>query len=440
MKLLFIISSLLILSTNAFTQKIDTARLNRLINHIESNSQDIGAISIFKEGREVYQKEFGQQAIPKLKWNSHTKYHTGSITKVFTAVLIWKLIENGKLSLNDKLAEFYPQIPNAQKITIKHLLEHSSGIKRDYGLRADKKNWLVNELVPDKEIIDEITRQGVEFEPGDSVSYSNSGYYLLKNIAERKYSKPYGQLIKKYIIKPNGLKDFASADMNPQNIFSSYAYNHLEHDWKEKPDYEYRNIIGIGDIATTPAQLNKFFYRLFKGKIVSTATLQQMLPTADEEFGRNLAAVNFYKKTFYGHAGDTRGSHSLAIYDIANNTGIAITLNGVRYPHNNFYIDILKAVYSNTDSLPYFASAAEMETYTGVYYNEAHQLKLRIYIDEQYGLLCEEIAEEISYPLWPYEKNKVRFDKFGIKMSFRENEMLLEQDGVNITLKKLEDR
>jgi D-alanyl-D-alanine carboxypeptidase len=436
MKLSYISLLLFVPCLNLSAQQISSEKLNRLIDHIEISNQGTGAVSVFKDGKEIYQRSFGQKAIPDLKWNLHTKYRAGSITKVFTAVLIWQLIEDGKLSLDDKLSSFYPQIPNAQKITIKNLLEHSSGVKRDYGNNPDHEDWLIKQLVTDKEIIDEITRQGVAFEPGDSAAYSNSGFYLLKNIAEKKYGKPYGELIRKNIIKPYRLKDLASADMAPGNVFGAYGYNYLLDTWTKKQDYEYRNIIGVGDIATTPTQLNKFFHDLFSGKIVSNKILQQMLPAENEEFGRNLTTVNIYKKVLYGHAGDTRGSHALAVYDTANNIAIAICINGERYPHNNIYVDILKTIYTENTELPYFASKNEINGFTGLYNDDASGLKLRVYIHEQYGLMCEDVREEVSFPLQPSEHNKVRFDNLGIKIEFTKEGMILLQNGTTTILKR----
>jgi D-alanyl-D-alanine carboxypeptidase len=224
--------------------------------------------------------------------------------------------------------------------------------------------------------------------------------------------------------------------MMPGKLYGSFAYNYTANAWKQKKEYEYRNIIGVGDIATTPTQLNRFFYNLFQGKIVSRNTLLQMLPADNEEFGRNLTTVNIYKKILYGHAGDTKGSHSLAVYDTVNNIAIAICISGERYPHNNIYVDILKTIYTEQTDLPYFASAKEISDYSGTYKDETSGLKLRIYLDEQYGLMCEDVNEEVSFPLSPYELNKVRFDMLGIRMEFRASELILLQNGTNTTLKK----
>jgi len=426
---------LLIASRSASAQYINTKSLDRFINHIETYNQSVGAISVFKNGKEVYQRNFGQPATPDQVWDQHTKYQVGSITKVFTAVLIWKLIEEGKLSLDDRLSDYYPQIANAQKISIKNLLEHSSGIK-NYLLKADSTGWLQRRQVTDEEIIREIVHQGTAFEPGTEVSYSNSGYYLLKNIVEKKYGATYGELLKKKIIAPNHLKDFASADMNPTNVFNSFAYHYKDTVWQKMQDYDYRNTLGVGDIVTTPTQLNKFFFRLFQGKVVRPESLAQMIPTEKEDFGRNLMSVLFYKRTFYGHGGDTRGTHSLAVYDPENNINIAVTINGQRYPHNDLYVGLFKTIYATDTSLPYFIPTMDLERYAGVYTSAEHELKLKIFVDEHYGLMCEDLNAEAMYPLMPYKHNKLKFDGLGIDMEYKVQEMLFSQNGVKITLKK----
>ena len=111
---------LAILPTFLFAQNINSEKLNNYFNSIENKNLGIGSISIFKNGKEVYARNFGQQNIPGLTYDQNTKYHVGSVTKMITAVLIFKLIEENKLQLTDKLAEFYPQIPNSDKITIKN--------------------------------------------------------------------------------------------------------------------------------------------------------------------------------------------------------------------------------------------------------------------------------------------------------------------------------
>jgi D-alanyl-D-alanine carboxypeptidase len=101
---------------------------------------------------------------------------------MITAVLIFKLIEENKLHLEDKLSEFFPEIPNSNAITIKNLLEHTSGLG-SYVVK-DGEVW-VTEKASDQQIMDLIIQQGKSFEPGEKVAYSNSAYYLLTKILEK---------------------------------------------------------------------------------------------------------------------------------------------------------------------------------------------------------------------------------------------------------------
>ncbi|WP_222167225.1 serine hydrolase domain-containing protein [Edaphocola aurantiacus] len=434
MKTYIVPLSLVLCSFTASAQKLH--KLDRYIDHIESFNQGVGAISVFKDGKQLYQRRFGQSALPHSKWNKHTQYQIGSITKVYTAVLIWKLIEAGQLTLDTRLDKYMPQMDNADKITIRHLLEHSSGINRDYDHKPDCTNWLIDSTAKHDEIIAEIIRQGVVFEPGTAVAYSNSAYYLLKYIIEQEYGASYGQIVSKKLSKPYHLIDFATADMDPENVFPSYQYDYSRSTWTRMPDYQYRNIMGVGDISTTPAQLNTFFHLLFSGKVLQPESLQQMFPTAKEDFGRNLMSIPVYKQMLYGHAGDTKGTHSLVMYDTTSKIGIAMVLNGQRYPHNQFYIDAYQALFSDSTALPYFVQDTQLGQYTGLYTNDSVQLQLKLYIDQEHGLLCEDVAEELAYPLTPVATNTFKVPKLGITIAIKENELLFTQNGINITLKK----
>jgi D-alanyl-D-alanine carboxypeptidase len=434
MKTYIVPLSLVLCSFTASAQKLH--KLDRYIDHIESFNQGVGAISVFKDGKPLYQRRFGQSALPHSKWNKHTQYQIGSITKVYTAVLIWKLIEAGQLTLDTRLDRYLPQMANADKITVRHLLEHSSGISRDYDHKPGCTNWLIDSTAKHDEIIAEIIRQGVVFEPGTAVAYSNSAYYLLKYIIEQEYGASYGQIVTKKLSKPYHLIDFATADMDPENVFPSYRYDYSKSAWTRMPDYQYRNIMGVGDISTTPAQLNTFFHLLFSGKVLQPESLQQMFPTTTEDFGRNLMSIPVYKQMLYGHAGDTKGTHSLVIYDTASKIGIAMILNGQRYPHNQFYSDAYKALFSDSTALPYFVQDTQLGQYTGLYTNDSVQLQLKLYIDQEHGLLCEDVAEELAYPLTPVAANTFKVPKLGISIAIKENELFFTQNGINITLKK----
>lgn len=123
-----LVAFLLFFSGNLFSQEINKEKLDDYLNYIEANNGGIGSLSIFKDDKEVYNRSFGQEKLPNVTFDKDTKYQVASVTKMITAILILQLVENGKIKLDTKLSDFYAEVPNSQKITIKNLLEHSSGL------------------------------------------------------------------------------------------------------------------------------------------------------------------------------------------------------------------------------------------------------------------------------------------------------------------------
>ncbi|MFY7816625.1 MAG: serine hydrolase domain-containing protein [Chryseobacterium taeanense] len=120
---------------NESFQKIDS-----FLSYLEKNNAEAGEISIFKDGKEIYKRNFGETKLPQSQKGKET-FQIGSITKSMTAMMIFKLIEKNNLDLNDKLSKFYPKIPNADKITISQMLSHTSGLG-DYVTGKDTMKWL----------------------------------------------------------------------------------------------------------------------------------------------------------------------------------------------------------------------------------------------------------------------------------------------------------
>nr|WP_314491907.1 serine hydrolase domain-containing protein [uncultured Chryseobacterium sp.] len=336
-----------IISINLFSQEINLQKLNNYINYIENNNGGLGSLSIFKDGKEVYNRSFGQEKLINVDYNKDTKYQIASVTKMVTAILTLKLIEEGKLKLDTKMSDFYPEINNSQKITIKNMLEHTSGLG-NFAVR-DGAIWVIDK-VDEKEILDEIKKQGVSFEPNEKVVYSNSAYILLRKIIEKKYGKDYNEIVQKEIVKPLRLKNFASVKSNPTNVFKSYQF---KGNWNEIIDIEYTNVIGVGDIASTTEDMNIVINSLFQNKILKKETFELMKPVfGKEDWGRGLALFAFDENVFFGHNGDVLGCHSRLIYNPKDKISIAYSTNGERIPANLFVENIVDIIYNKSFTLP----------------------------------------------------------------------------------------
>lgn len=140
-----------------------------------------------------------------------TPYFLGSITKTYTAVVILRLAEEGRLSLDDPIARFLPAFPEGSKITIRHLLTHTSGLKDFYShfyYRPDREEMirLVTKRWTEEELLELSGRFGRWFDPGTDWDYSNTGYYLLGVIIERASGLALTEAYRRYIYEPLGLR------------------------------------------------------------------------------------------------------------------------------------------------------------------------------------------------------------------------------------------
>ena len=125
---------------------LDISKLDSIFDAKEIDNKFMGTISVFKNNKEIYSRSTGYSDIENnIKSNSKTKYRIGSISKIFTSVLIMQLIEEGKLTLETKLSAFKPQVKLAEQITIEQLLSHRSGIYNFTDLK-DYRTWMETKL------------------------------------------------------------------------------------------------------------------------------------------------------------------------------------------------------------------------------------------------------------------------------------------------------
>ncbi len=418
-----------------YAQSIDIQKIDNFVSHIENNDRGIGSVSIFKDGKEVYNRSFGQSKLNNVQYNAETKYQIGSISKMITATLIFELIENEKLKLDDKLSKFYPKIPNSDKITIKNLLEHSSGLG-DYTMKNDSIIWLT-EKVSENEIFEEIIKQGVSFQPNEKIAYSNSAYYLLTKIVENLFNKKYATIVEEKIAKPINLKSLISITGKTKNVFPSFVYNEK---WEEITDFDFSNVIGVGDIVATTKDLNTFLYNFFNYKFVTKELVEQMKPAKQEAFGRGLMRIPFYEQTFYGHGGNTYGTHSIVSYNEKDGIGLSVSINGERFPHNNFAIGILSIIYGKDFEFPDFKTIAlkseDLDKFLGTYSSPSFPLKMTI--AKEGNTLTGQGTGQPAFPLECYEINKFKFDQAQIKFEFKpeEGKLIINQAGYEFELTK----
>ncbi len=183
-------------------------KIDGLMKLYSDYGQFNGTVLVAENGKVVYKKAFG---LAEMEWNipnkPDTKFRLGSITKQFTSMLVLQLVEEGKLSLEGKLSEYLPYYreDTGKRVTIHHLLTHTSGIP-SYTNLPNFRSEVSRNPYPVEEFVKKFCSGDLEFEPGAKFSYNNSGYFLLGAVIEKITGKIYENVLEEKILKPLGMK------------------------------------------------------------------------------------------------------------------------------------------------------------------------------------------------------------------------------------------
>ena len=400
----------------------------------------MGSFAIAKNGEVVYKRSVGYSN-DNVPASENTLYHIGSVTKVFTATMIFQLIEEGKLSLNATLNTWFPPIPNAKQITIEMLLDHRSGLF-DFVNDVPNELWLMRPHTKN-EILNEIITGKVHFLPNADFSYSNSGYILLAYIIEKITGRSYNENLQKRICSKIGLKNTYSSNNNTlaKDEAASYSFTTK---WEKNIDIYFPNVIGAGDILSTPTDLIVFDEALLDGKLVSAQSLNLMKAFKNGSFGMGIDWIPFGNHIGYGHGGDIHGTHSLVAYFIDDKLTVTYCINGEVYPHNDVGIAMLSICYGTKYAIPAFknitVSNEILNKYTGVYSSTQISLKIKVTISGP--ALFIQATGEPAIVMDAMENNIFKNDAVGAVVEFNadKSEMTLKQDGGNFLFRKDKER
>jgi CubicO group peptidase (beta-lactamase class C family) len=248
--------------------------------YIESNNFQ-GAVLIARKGKVLLKKAYGPANYELNVANTpETRFHIASVSKPFTTIAILLLQERGLLKTSDTLAKFIPDYPNGDKITLRHLLSHTSGIPNinsfpDYDEFAKTRHTVA-------ELVAKFKDRPLEFTPGERYQYSNSNFNLLAYVIEKVSGDSYGGFLKKNIFAPLGMTGSGhndDASMLISNRASGYAPVGL--DAIENARFlDWSNKTGNGSLYSTVDDLYKFDRALYSGRLLNQASRDEMFAEA----------------------------------------------------------------------------------------------------------------------------------------------------------------
>jgi D-alanyl-D-alanine carboxypeptidase len=316
---------LLVLVWGLPAQSFNPSKLDSFFHDLEKAGKGMGSISLFQNGKEVYRKSIGFADVKRhIKPTANTKYRIGSITKTFTATVIMQLVDEKALTLDTKLSQFFPKIPNAGQISIAQLLGHRSGL--------DDNRYLTWEYY------------GKTFKLAKKPVYANCNYILLSQIAEKIEGKKFADILAARIFIPCQLRNTYYGNKADSIHDEALSYRYLR-DLTVVPPNDLDESAGAGAIVSTPTDLNAFLYQLFVGKLVSPTALEEMKKMVSG-YGFGMMQVSFYDKTAFSHSGGIDAFQSTAAFFPKENFSIVYISNGAKMPLNDILITVLKIYFA----------------------------------------------------------------------------------------------
>jgi D-alanyl-D-alanine carboxypeptidase len=365
---------LILLIFSIFTsngQDINVPKLDSFLNVLASKNLALGSVAISKNGIVKYQKAIGYSFIDddnRVSAGINTRYRIGSATKMFTAVMIFQLIEEGKISLDQRLNTYFSALPNADKITVQNMLYHRSGL-HDYTHDTDFPQWM-NKPKTHEELLKLIKEKGSDFKPGTKADYSNSNYLLLGYIIEKICKMPYAEALKKRIIAKLGLKNtyFGKSIDIRDNESASYKYANVN--WRKEKETDLSIHGGAGSIVSTPTDLVKFIDALFSYKLVSKLSVDKM-ETMVDEYGMGMFPNKYGDKPSFGHNGRIEEFYTAVWRFPGEKLSLAYCTNGIDYPRADIMEGILRICFNEPFLIPFgknnILKTEDLDKYLGKY-------------------------------------------------------------------------
>ncbi len=338
------------------TAQTKEEKLHELLMGYCATNEFNGTALVVQNGKILLNQGYGfANTATKSKNYSHTVFQIGSITKQFTAAIILKLEEEGKLKVTDKLAKYFPTYPKGDSITIHHLLSHTSGI---YNYTSDGQ-FMQGELdkpITQAQMLALFENKPLAFAVGSQMQYSNSNFMLLGYIIEKVMQQSYEKTVRDYLFKPLQMKNsgFDYKNLTLQgNRNKALPYFSI----KDEESFAAKLVdstisYAAGGIYSTTEDMLKWHEGLLKGKVLKAKSLEKAFTPYKNNFGYGWVADSVYGQKAVYHNGSILGFTS-NIYRIpADNTCVILLANIGTQKIDQITKDLLAVVYEKPYKIP----------------------------------------------------------------------------------------
>lgn len=420
---LVILIVVFVLAISAKAQNL-TQQIDEIVKENYKSDMPGAAILVAKQGKVIYKKAFGKANLElDVDMTSENVFQLASITKQFTAVAILMLEEQGKLKVEDDITKYIPDYPvKGKKITIHHLLNHTSGIK-SYTSMPGLLQMARKDMKP-TELIEYFKNEPMDFNPGEKYAYNNSAYILLGHIIEVVTKDSYENFIEQHIFKPLQMTNSRYGKMKELIKKRAVGYSEAENRYTNADYISLTIPYAAGSLMSTVDDMLKWQNGLKNNALLKKETFEKAIkPTI----------LNNGEKTDYGYG--------LGILDLKGSKGyehsggiFGFTTNGVYLEKEDVYViglsncscndigGVTKKIAALAIGKPYprikdaiNLSENQLKKWTGAY---AFAEGVTRYITFKDGELFSKRDAGQSFKIYPLTKDHFIFDDVSISYRF----------------------
>ena len=392
------------------------------------------AVAVQKDGKIIFSKGYGYADLESSRKNTPTTiFHVASVSKQFTAFAIAMLADQGKLSLNDDIRKYLPELYDfGQVITINHLVHHTSGLRDQWSLLT-MAGWRFDDVITQKQIMRVISRQKeLNFKPGEEFLYCNTGFTLMGEIVKRVTGQTLNEWTKANVFDPLGMNNTFFYD-DHERVVPNRAYSY----YRDGRTGEYKKSVlsyanaGATSLFTTVLDLNTWAENFEKMKVGNPKVMEMMNQqfilnngdTIDYAFGQTLS--KYRGISIISHSGGDAGFRSYLLRIPDQHLSIAITSNYAQFGPGGLAFgltDVLATGLEPTKFSPlppkeesnkdkFDSKALKLADYVGSYYSD--ELETRYRFDIANDTLLSHHQRHDDFKLIPTAKDTFSMNILG---------------------------
>lgn len=317
-------------------------RVDQLMNLFSDTDKPGVAVGVVKKGKVIFSKAYGMANLTyDIPFTLQTPNNIGSTSKQFTAFAVCLLAKQGKLSLDDDVRTYIPELPDFGKtITLRHLLSHTSGYREFLNLVAlDGRNLNEGDYIRPDEIIEIVQRQpALQNDPGAEWNYNNTGFCLLAKVVEKVTDESFPDWMQKNVFKPLGM-NHTVIRAHPRQIIADRSQGYVfDDEGKYEEGRDLASSMGAGGIYSTVGDLVKWLDNYRTGKLGGKDIFKQMttryiLTDGDTTgYGMGLFIEKHYGLRRVQHGGADIAHRSMLMYYPEIEAGVITQSNNAAFP------------------------------------------------------------------------------------------------------------